>query len=248
MSNPTDRLATRLAGLAPARPVRRDEPAAPGASLRPDGPVPARSCCSSSWRWSSPSARSSRPARSGRQGGSTLPSSARTSPGIAPRREPAARFPVRFYLVAMIFVIFDIEIVFLYPFAVMFRQLALFGLVEIASFAVVVFIAFAYLVSEGALDWGRGSGSGSRSGAPVARSLNATIRRVGRGPAALPGAGTARPRHDAGARRDHREGAEWAWRTCGTTSSPARSKRSSSGRAPPAPGGPTSASPAAPSR
>jgi NADH-quinone oxidoreductase subunit A len=49
--------------------------------------------------------------------------------GIAPDRAPSARFPVRFYLVAMIFVIFDIEIVFLYPFAVMFRQLALFGLV-----------------------------------------------------------------------------------------------------------------------
>jgi NADH-quinone oxidoreductase subunit A len=100
--------------------------------------------------------------------------------GIAPRREPATRFPVRFYLVAMIFIIFDIEIVFLYPFAVMFRQLALFGLVEIATFAVVVFIAFAYLVSEGALDWGPGKRLGSRSGAPVARSLNATIRRVGR--------------------------------------------------------------------
>jgi len=66
---------------------------------------------------------------------------------------------VRFYLVAMIFVIFDIEIVFLYPFAVMFRQLALFGLVEFASFALVVFIAFAYLVSEGALDWARASAS-----------------------------------------------------------------------------------------
>ncbi len=100
--------------------------------------------------------------------------------GIAPVREPSARFPVRFYLVAMIFVIFDIEIVFLYPFAVMFRQLALFGLVEFASFALVVFIAFAYLVSEGALDWGPGKRLGDRSGAPVSRTLNATVRRVGR--------------------------------------------------------------------
>src|ERR1039458_259316 len=96
--------------------------------------------------------------------------------GIAPGRELSARFPVRFYLVAMIFVIFDIEIIFLYPFAVMFRQLALFGLVEFASFAVVVFIAFAYLVSEGALDWGPGKRLGDRSGAPVSRSLNATVR------------------------------------------------------------------------
>jgi NADH-quinone oxidoreductase subunit A len=100
--------------------------------------------------------------------------------GIAPVREPSARFPVRFYLVAMIFVIFDIEIVFLYPFAVMFRQLALFGLVEFASFALVVFIAFAYLVSEGALDWGPGKRVGDRGGAPVTRTLNATVRRVGR--------------------------------------------------------------------
>jgi NADH-quinone oxidoreductase subunit A len=80
----------------------------------------------------------------------------------------------------MIFVIFDIEIVFLYPFAVMFRQLALFGLVEFASFALVVFIAFAYLVSEGALDWGPGKRVGDRGGAPVSRTLNATVRRVGR--------------------------------------------------------------------
>jgi NADH-quinone oxidoreductase subunit A len=100
--------------------------------------------------------------------------------GIAPRREPSARFPVRFYLVAMIFVIFDIEVVFLYPFAVMYRQLGLFGFVEMASFIVVVFIAFAYLVSEGALDWGPGERFGTRSGAPVTRSLTASVRRVSR--------------------------------------------------------------------
>lgn len=100
--------------------------------------------------------------------------------GIAPRREPAPRFPVRFYLVAMIFIIFDIEVVFLYPFAVMFKQLSLFGLVEMASFAAVVFIAFAYLVSEGALDWGPGKRLGSRSGAPAVRTVYSTVRRVGR--------------------------------------------------------------------
>ncbi len=106
--------------------------------------------------------------------------------GIAPRREPPARFPVRFYLVAMIFIIFDIEIVFLYPFAVMFNQLGLFGLVEMASFALVVFVAFAYLVSEGALDWGPGKRAGSRSGAPVTRSVSATVRRVSRPGAPTP--------------------------------------------------------------
>jgi NADH-quinone oxidoreductase subunit A len=108
--------------------------------------------------------------------------------GIAPRHDAAPRFPVRFYLVAMVFVIFDIEIVFLYPFAVMFRQLALFGLVEVASFALVVFIAFAYLVSEGALDWGPGKRLGKRAGAPVSRSLNATVRRVSRPGVATKGA------------------------------------------------------------
>ena len=54
----------------------------------------------------------------------------------------------------MIFIIFDIEVIFLYPWAVVYHQLWTFGLAEMAVFAVVVFIAFAYLVSNGALDWG----------------------------------------------------------------------------------------------
>jgi NADH-quinone oxidoreductase subunit A len=108
---------------------------------------------------------------------------AKTGPyesGIAPRWSPASRFPVQFYLVAMIFVIFDIEVVFLYPFAVVFHALSLFGFAEMASFAVVVFVAFAYLISEGALDWGPAKRLGSRSGAPVGRTLNSTVRRVSR--------------------------------------------------------------------
>ena len=89
--------------------------------------------------------------------GPKRPTGAKEGPyesGIAPRYQPAARFPVRFYLVAMIFIIFDIEVIFLYPWAVMYHQLWTFGLAEMAVFAVVVFIAFAYLVSNGALDWG----------------------------------------------------------------------------------------------
>ena len=85
------------------------------------------------------------------------PTAAKTAPyecGIVPDREPPQRFPVRFYLVAMIFIIFDIEIVFLYPFAVIFRQLRTFGLVEVLVFAVVVLVSFLYLVSNGALTWG----------------------------------------------------------------------------------------------
>ena len=74
--------------------------------------------------------------------------------GIVPDREPAERFPVRFFLVAMIFIIFDIEIIFLFPWAVIFDDLGLFGLAEMAVFAVAVFISFLWLISRGALDWG----------------------------------------------------------------------------------------------
>ncbi len=68
------------------------------------------------------------------------PTAAKQAPyecGIVPDREPPQRFPVRFYLVAMIFIIFDIEIIFLYPFAVIYRQLGRFGLVEVIVFAAV---------------------------------------------------------------------------------------------------------------
>ena len=85
------------------------------------------------------------------------PTAAKTAPyecGIVPAIEPPTRFPVRFYLIAMIFIIFDIEIVFLYPWAVIFRQLRSFGLVEVLVFAAVVFISFLFLVSNGALSWG----------------------------------------------------------------------------------------------
>jgi NADH-quinone oxidoreductase subunit A len=85
------------------------------------------------------------------------PTAAKTAPyecGIVPDNEPPQRFPVRFYLVAMIFIIFDIEIVFLYPWAVIFREIRVFGFVEVLVFAVVVFAAFLYLISNGALNWG----------------------------------------------------------------------------------------------
>ena len=88
---------------------------------------------------------------------SKRPTAAKTAPyecGIVPGIEPPTRFPVRFYLVAMIFIIFDIEIVFLYPWAVVFGQLRSFGLVEVLVFAVVVFISFLFLISNGALSWG----------------------------------------------------------------------------------------------
>jgi NADH-quinone oxidoreductase subunit A len=85
------------------------------------------------------------------------PSAAKLAPyecGIVPNIEPPQRFPVRFYLVSMIFIIFDIEIVFLYPWAIIFHQIATFGLIEVIVFAAVVFVSFVYLISNGALTWG----------------------------------------------------------------------------------------------
>jgi NADH-quinone oxidoreductase subunit A len=85
------------------------------------------------------------------------PTAAKLAPyecGIVPNIEPPQRFPVRFYLVSMIFIIFDIEIVFLYPWAVVFHQIATFGLIEVIIFAAVVFVSFLYLISNGALTWG----------------------------------------------------------------------------------------------
>ena len=106
------------------------------------------------------------------------PTAAKIAPyecGIVPGIDPPTRFPVRFYLIAMIFIIFDIEIVFLYPFAVVFHQITTFGLIEVLVFAAVVFIAFLYLVSNGALNWG--PAKRLQSGMP-ARTSDSTITRI----------------------------------------------------------------------
>jgi NADH-quinone oxidoreductase subunit A len=63
------------------------------------------------------------------------------------------RFPVKYYLTAMLFIIFDIEIIFLYPWAVYFDKLGLFGLVEMVTFIVTVLIAYAYVWRRGGLEW-----------------------------------------------------------------------------------------------
>jgi NADH-quinone oxidoreductase subunit A len=109
------------------------------------------------------------------------PTAAKDAPyecGIVPTREPVQRFPVRFYLVAMIFIIFDIEIIFLYPWAVIFRPNAsLFLLVEMAVFAIAVFVSFVYLISNGALDWGPVQAPRQTTTAP-GRTTESTVRRV----------------------------------------------------------------------
>jgi NADH-quinone oxidoreductase subunit A len=85
------------------------------------------------------------------------PNAAKQAPyecGIVPEQEPAERFPVKFYLVAMSFIVLDVEIVFLYPFSLVFRGLSLFGLVAMSVFVGVLLVPFAYLLSVGALEWG----------------------------------------------------------------------------------------------
>ena len=162
------------------------------------------------------------------------PTTAKAAPyecGIVPDREPAERFPVRFYLVAMIFIIFDIEIIFLFPWAVIYRDLGAFGLWEMLIFALAVFVSFIYLIGHGALNWG-----------PVAkrvqvaeRTASSTVRRVGV-------ENRRRPR-----RREQGRPA-WASSSSTTTSSPASWRTSCGGPAATACGRPPSAWPAAPSR
>ena len=85
------------------------------------------------------------------------PNSAKQAPyesGIVPEHEPAERFPVKFYLVAMSFIVLDVEIVVLYPFSTVFRGLGLFGLIAMSVFVLVLLVPFADLLSVGALEWG----------------------------------------------------------------------------------------------
>ena len=73
--------------------------------------------------------------------------------GIVPIESARKRFPVRFALVAMLFLVFDIEAVFFYPWAVVFKRLGLFGLVEMLLFIAVLFVGYIYAYKKGALNW-----------------------------------------------------------------------------------------------
>ena len=75
--------------------------------------------------------------------------------GIEPTPQPVGggRFPVKYYIIAMLFIVFDIEIIFLYPWAVYFDSLKVFGLVEMLLFIVTVFVAYAYVWRRGGLEW-----------------------------------------------------------------------------------------------
>ena len=74
--------------------------------------------------------------------------------GIEPTPQAlSGRFPVKYYITAMLFIVFDIEIVFLYPWAVYFDSMKMFGLVEMVLFIVTVFVAYAYVWRRGGLEW-----------------------------------------------------------------------------------------------
>ena len=84
------------------------------------------------------------------------PSPSKNSPyesGVDPVGDARQRFHVRFYLVGVLFILFDIEAVFLYPWAVSFRQLGLYGLVEMVLFIVILFVGYLYLLKKRALEW-----------------------------------------------------------------------------------------------
>ncbi|MCY7396979.1 MAG: NADH-quinone oxidoreductase subunit A [Nocardioides sp.] len=75
--------------------------------------------------------------------------------GIEPTPQPVGggRFPVKYYITAMLFIVFDIEIIFLYPWAVHFDAMGVFGLVEMVIFIATVFVAYAYVWRRGGLEW-----------------------------------------------------------------------------------------------
>ena len=131
------------------------------------------------------------------------PSAAKEAPyecGIVPTREPPERFPVTFYVVAMLFIMFDIEIIFLYPYAVSRGELGAFGFWAIVMFSVIFFLTFVYEVARGGLDWGpihryQSLEQDAEMVSPT-RDSSSTIRRVGlegrldRTTAGVPGAGS----------------------------------------------------------
>lgn len=118
--------------------------------------------------------------------GPSRPSAAKEAPyecGIVPSREPPERFPVSFYIVAMLFIMFDIEIIFVYPYAVSRGELGVYGFWAVLMFSVVFFLTFVYEVARGGLDWGpvqryRSLQAEADMVSPT-RSLDSTIRRVG---------------------------------------------------------------------
>jgi NADH-quinone oxidoreductase subunit A len=82
--------------------------------------------------------------------------------GITPTGDARGRFSVKFYLVAMLFILFDIEAIFLYPWAVVYRDLKMFGFIEMLVFVVLILSGFFYIWRKGALDWSYSDQRGER--------------------------------------------------------------------------------------
>ncbi|MCL4488433.1 MAG: NADH-quinone oxidoreductase subunit A [Chloroflexi bacterium] len=88
--------------------------------------------------------------------GPRRPTSAKLSPyesGMPPIGSARRRLPIKFYLTAVLFILFDIEIIFFYPWAVLFRQLKIFGLIEMGVFILVLSIGYIYVWRKGGFDW-----------------------------------------------------------------------------------------------
>ena len=73
--------------------------------------------------------------------------------GITPTGDARGRFSVKFYLVAMLFILFDIEVIFLFPWVVVYRELKMFGFIEMLVFVILILSGFFYVWRKGALDW-----------------------------------------------------------------------------------------------
>ena len=73
--------------------------------------------------------------------------------GMNPYGEGTRRMPIRFYLIAVLFILFDIEVVFFLPWAIVFRQLGLLGLIEMVIFIVILLVGYVFAWKKGALEW-----------------------------------------------------------------------------------------------
>jgi len=73
--------------------------------------------------------------------------------GVDPDSDARQRYAIRYYVVAILFVIFDVETVFLFPWAIIYRQLAFFGLIEMLVFLGILIVGYIWIIKKGALDW-----------------------------------------------------------------------------------------------
>jgi NADH-quinone oxidoreductase subunit A len=88
--------------------------------------------------------------------GKRVPSKEKLLPyecGNIPEEDARGRFPVKFYMVAILFIIFDVEVAFLFPWAVIYKELKIFGLIEMGIFLLVLLIGYIYIVKKGGLKW-----------------------------------------------------------------------------------------------